>query len=143
LNHLHDGAETLIVFDSLRTLKSPFADEDLRDVAVLYWARNFSARKEVVMQKTATSLGMRRLTWITAAFLLASVSAVGAQVVIPPSTPQIGSSNPVTAEPPVPRPHTKPCVVQLFENLQFADFNLKSFNYTPPAACLIAPRRST
>jgi hypothetical protein len=87
------------------------------------------------MQKTATSLGMRRLTWITAAFLLASVSAVGAQVVIPPSTPQIGSSNPVTAEPPVPRPHTKPCVVQLFENLQFADFNLKSFNYTPPAAC--------
>jgi hypothetical protein len=87
------------------------------------------------MQKTATSLGMRRLTWITAAFLLVSVSAVGAQVVIPPSTPQIGSSNPVTAEPPVPRPHTKPCVVQLFENLQFADFNLKSFNYTPPAAC--------
>jgi Peptide N-acetyl-beta-D-glucosaminyl asparaginase amidase A len=87
------------------------------------------------MQMTATSLGMRRLTWITAAFLLASVSAVGAQVVIPPSTPQIGSSNPVTAEPPVPRPHTKPCVVQLFENLQFADFNLKSFNYTPPAAC--------
>ena len=87
------------------------------------------------MQMTATSPGTRRLTWITAAFLLASVGAVGAQVVIAPSTPQIGSSNPVTAEPPVPRPHTKPCVVQLFKNLQFADFNTKSFNYTPPAAC--------
>ncbi len=87
------------------------------------------------MQTTASSLGRRRCTWIAAAFLLASVSAVSAQVVIAPSTPQIGSSNPVTAEPPVPRPHTKPCVVQLFNNLEFADFNTKSFSYTPPAAC--------
>ena len=87
------------------------------------------------MQMTANSPGMRRLTWITAAFLLASVSVVGAQVVITPPTPQVGSSNPVTAEPPVPRPHTKPCVVQLFQNLEFADFNTKSFSYTPPAAC--------
>ncbi|MES2221115.1 MAG: peptide-N4-asparagine amidase [Acidobacteriota bacterium] len=87
------------------------------------------------MQMTLSSLSRRRCTWITTAFLLASVSAVGAQVVIAPSTPQIGSSNPVTAEPPVPRPHTKPCVVQLFNNLEFADFNTKSFSYTPPAAC--------
>jgi hypothetical protein len=78
---------------------------------------------------------VRRLTWITAAVLLASASVVGAQVVIAPSTPQVGSSNPVTAEPLVPRPHTKPCIVQLFNNLEFADFNLKSFSYTPPAAC--------
>lgn len=87
------------------------------------------------MQMKVSSLGMRRLTWITAAFLLASVSAVGAQVVIAPSTPQVGSSNPVTAEPPVPRPHTKPCVVPLFQNVEFADFNTKAFTYTPPAAC--------
>jgi hypothetical protein len=87
------------------------------------------------MQIKASSLGMRRLTWITAAFLLASVTAVGAQVVIAPSTPQIGSSNPVTAEPTVPRPHTKPCVVQLFQNMEFADYNTKAFSYTPPAAC--------
>ncbi len=87
------------------------------------------------MQTKISSLGVRRLTWITAAFLLASVSAVGAQVVIAPSTPQVGSSNPVTAEPPVPRPHTNPCVVQLFQNMQFADFNTKPFSYTPPAAC--------
>ena len=87
------------------------------------------------MQTIISSLGVRRLTWITAAFLLASVTAVGAQVVIAPSTPQIGSSNPVTAEPPVARPQTKPCVVQLFQNMQFADFNTKSFSYTPPASC--------
>lgn len=87
------------------------------------------------MQITAPSLGMRQLALIAAAFLLASVSAVSAQVVIAPSSPQIGSSNPVTAEPPVPRPHTKPCVVQLFNNLEFADFNTKAFTYTPPAAC--------
>ncbi|MHB1936020.1 MAG: peptide-N4-asparagine amidase [Acidobacteriaceae bacterium] len=84
---------------------------------------------------TATPLGMRRLALMTAAFLLATLSAARAQVVIVPPNPQIGSSNPVTAEPPVPRPHTKPCVVQLFKNLEFADFNTKPFNYTPPAAC--------
>ncbi|MFY9938695.1 MAG: peptide-N(4)-(N-acetyl-beta-glucosaminyl)asparagine amidase, partial [Silvibacterium sp.] len=37
-----------------------------------------------------------------------------AQVVIVPSTPQIGSSNPVSPAPPVTTPsHTKPCTVQL------------------------------
>ncbi|MGC1871782.1 MAG: peptide-N4-asparagine amidase, partial [Acidobacteriaceae bacterium] len=87
------------------------------------------------MQTTACSLGMRRLTWMTAALLLASASAVGAQVVIAPPTPQLGSSNPVTAEPPVPRPHTKPCIVQLFQNMEFADYNTKAFSYTPPVAC--------
>ena len=80
-------------------------------------------------------LGTRRLTLIAAALLFASVSAARAQVVIVPPTPQIGSSNPITAEPSVARPHTKPCVVQLFQNLAFADFTPKSFNYTPPSAC--------
>lgn len=55
--------------------------------------------------------------------------------VVPVSGPQVGSSNPVSAEPPVARPGTKPCVVQLFSNLEFADYNLKSFSYTPPADC--------
>jgi Peptide N-acetyl-beta-D-glucosaminyl asparaginase amidase A len=61
--------------------------------------------------------------------------AVHAQVVLVPSTPQIGSSNPITAEPPVTRPHSTPCVVQLFQNLAFADFTPKVFSYTPPATC--------
>ena len=58
-----------------------------------------------------------------------------AQVVLAPSTPQVGSSNTVSADPPVPRPHTKPCTVQLFQNLEFADFNVKPFSYTPPPNC--------
>jgi hypothetical protein len=57
------------------------------------------------------------------------------QVVIVPDTPQIGSSNPITAAPLVPRPNTTPCVVPLFQNLAFADFTPKTFSYTPPASC--------
>lgn len=48
---------------------------------------------------------------------------------------QIGSPNTAAADPSVPRPKTTPCVVQLFTNVKFADFNPKSFQYTPPAAC--------
>jgi len=57
------------------------------------------------------------------------------QVVIVPETPQIGSANPVTADPPVARPHRKPCVVDLFQNLEFADFSNKIFSFTPPSHC--------
>jgi hypothetical protein len=60
---------------------------------------------------------------------------LAAQVVFPPPTPQVGSSNTVSAAPPVPRPHTTPCTVQLFQNLEFADFNIKPFSYTPPPGC--------
>jgi hypothetical protein len=59
-----------------------------------------------------------------------------AQVVVTPSTPQIGSGNPVSPEPTVPRPsHTQPCTVQLFQNLEFANYDVKSFSYAPPADC--------
>ena len=72
---------------------------------------------------------------LAAATLLNSPSPLAAQVVVVPPTPQIGSSNPITAEPPVSRPATTPCTVPLFQNLAFADFTPKSFSYTPPAAC--------
>ena len=75
-----------------------------------------------------------RVPLVTAALLCVSAASQAQVVVVPPS-PQIGSSNPITAEPPVPRPHTHPCVVSLFQNLAFADFNPKTFSYTPPAAC--------
>jgi hypothetical protein len=58
----------------------------------------------------------------------------GTASVVPP-TPTLGSPNTVTADPPVPRPPTTPCTVELFSNLHFADFNPKTFSYTPPAAC--------
>jgi len=48
---------------------------------------------------------------------------------------QIGSSNTVTADPTVPRPSTTPCVVTLFTNAAFYDFNVENFSYAPPADC--------
>lgn len=70
-----------------------------------------------------------------AASLLLSACVMSGQVTVVPSTPQVGSSNPATAAPLVARPHTKPCVVSLFENLAFDNFTPATFDYTPPAAC--------
>jgi hypothetical protein len=47
----------------------------------------------------------------------------------------IGSSNTVSADPNVTRPSTTPCVVQLFSDAQFYDFNVENFSYVPPADC--------
>jgi hypothetical protein len=47
----------------------------------------------------------------------------------------IGSSNTVTADPPVPRPEVKPCVVSLFSGLQFVNFTIPTYQYAPPADC--------
>lgn len=47
----------------------------------------------------------------------------------------IGSGNTITADPPVSRPPAKfgaPTKVQLFENLEFTNFNPQNFSYTPP-----------
>lgn len=50
---------------------------------------------------------------------------------------QIGTQYTVTADPVVPRPPEKPCVVQLFSNYQFALFSetTQTFNFTPPSDC--------
>jgi hypothetical protein len=69
-----------------------------------------------------------------AAALLMSCTAL-AQNYVAPSMPVVGSPNTVTANAPVPRPTTQPCTVTLFQNFDFADFNPKPFNYTPPAGC--------
>jgi hypothetical protein len=47
----------------------------------------------------------------------------------------IGSSNTASADPPVTRPDTTPCVVNLYTNQEFADYNNKPFNFAPPANC--------
>jgi len=77
------------------------------------------------------------LSSVSKLLLLASLSTVAAsaQVVSIPPTPQVGSSNPVTAEPLVTRPPTKPCVVPLLTNAAFENFNGAPLTYTPPAAC--------
>jgi len=47
----------------------------------------------------------------------------------------IGSANTVTADPNVTRPTTTPCVVQLFSDASFYDFNVENFSYAPPSGC--------
>lgn len=70
---------------------------------------------------------------VIAGLLLAATATYGQA--IPAPGLQIGSANTATADPPVPRPETTPCVVQLFSNIAFADFSPKLFSFTPPAAC--------
>lgn len=50
---------------------------------------------------------------------------------------QIGTQLTATADPVVRRPHTKPCVVQLFSAYTFAFFSnsVQTFSFMPPAAC--------
>jgi hypothetical protein len=84
---------------------------------------------------TATSSPRVRLACLAAVLSSACATLSLAQVVVVPPGPQIGSSNPITAEPHVSRPHATPCVVPLFNNLAFADFTPKVFNYAPPSAC--------
>lgn len=67
--------------------------------------------------------------------LSAAGQRASAQVVIVPESPQVGSMNPSTAQPLVSRPPTKPCTVQLFQNLAFDNFTPAAFSYTPPASC--------
>src|SRR5215467_3428901 len=67
--------------------------------------------------------------------LLAIFSASILSAQIPPPGLVIGSANTATADPPVPRPDTTPCVVQLFNGIAFADFSPKPFSFAPPAAC--------
>ena len=87
------------------------------------------------MPQTESPLSTLRHLAPVAIFLLTFAGITQAQVVPVPPGPKIGSSNPITAEPPVPRPHSKPCVVQLFQNLAFADFTPKTFSYAPPSGC--------
>lgn len=88
------------------------------------------------MSQAKSSFFVTRFTAFTAAALLAALpGAARAQVTVVPTTPQVGSSNPATAEPLVTRPSTTPCVVSLFQNQEFADFTPKVFTYTPPSAC--------
>ena len=62
-------------------------------------------------------------------------ASLRAQVVVAPATPQIGSSNPVTAEPLVSRPPTRPCTVKLLNEQSFIGFDGVPIAYAPPAAC--------
>jgi hypothetical protein len=47
----------------------------------------------------------------------------------------IGSPDTATADPPVDRPEAAPSVVTLFSGMEFADWNIKNFSYSPPPDC--------
>ncbi len=66
--------------------------------------------------------------------IVATACASLAQTIPPPGL-VIGSANTATADPPVTRPATTPCVVPLFTGFAFADFSLHAFSFTPPADC--------
>lgn len=66
---------------------------------------------------------------------LFATSPAGAQVVTTPAAPQVGTSQPASAEPPVKRPATTPCSVALLTNQAFADYSNKPLAYTPPTGC--------
>jgi hypothetical protein len=65
-----------------------------------------------------------------AACLVLAATAISAQPIPPPGL-VAGSANTATADPPVARPNTTPCVVTLFNNFAFADFSPKPFSFTP------------
>jgi hypothetical protein len=83
--------------------------------------------------KTLKSLpSWRNSALLAIAIATLAVTAV-AQKYTAPSNPVIGSQNTVTADPPLARPSTTPCVVPLFNNYVFADFSSKTFNFVPPS----------
>jgi hypothetical protein len=80
-------------------------------------------------QRDVISASKLAITCGVFCFLLAALSTLSfAQF-------QIGSGNTAFVEAPVPHPNTTPCVVQLFKNFKFDNFNAQNFNYTPPADC--------
>lgn len=51
------------------------------------------------------------------------------------ATSPVGSTNVTTADPRVPRPPGKPCVVQLLPDTSFTDFAPRPYAYAPPTGC--------
>lgn len=70
---------------------------------------------------------------ILLAIVLCSTAALAQPTPVTP--PTIGSANTAVADPTIPRPKTTPCRVQLFKDVEFADFSPKAFAYAPPAGC--------
>ncbi len=82
-----------------------------------------------------TPSAARVLRRCTLALSFSATLAASAQVVVVPTKPVVGSSNPATAEPPVTRPTTTPCTVTLFDNEAFNDYSAHPITYTPPVGC--------
>jgi ethanolamine utilization microcompartment shell protein EutS len=79
--------------------------------------------------KTLTSRGLL----LAVPFFVATTS-LQAQSSIPNQL-QIGSSIEATADPAVPRPNTRPCIITLLSDQAFENFNNADYTYTPPSQC--------
>ena len=66
--------------------------------------------------------------------LLAAFGSIGAAHAAA-GDPPIGTRGVVVADPTVPRPPGTPCVVPLFNDVSFDDFNARPYDYAPPAGC--------
>src|SRR5581483_7891007 len=80
------------------------------------------------------SLPRRRLS---SSLIIATLSVLSCLAAAQSTNRQIGTQFEVTADPLVPRPHGKPCVVSLFNGYQFAHFSdtTQTFPFTPPSNC--------
>jgi hypothetical protein len=78
-------------------------------------------------------MSLRKLCFpsVITAVLALPLALPAQQVVLAPATPQVGSSNPVSPEPNVPRPSTTPCTVTLFNNMAFNDYSAHPLTYAP------------
>ncbi|HET8889553.1 MAG TPA: peptide-N4-asparagine amidase [Candidatus Angelobacter sp.] len=78
---------------------------------------------------------LRSILFSSARVFIAACLALSANVAVAQPIPSpglvIGSANTATADPPIARPNTTPCVVTLFNNFSFADFSPKPFSFTP------------
>src|SRR6266404_3448788 len=68
---------------------------------------------------------------LVCAYLLLILLCAGASQAQDSSRFQIGSSNTVTADPAVPRPHHKPCVVQLYSNFSVCELRRPQLSVQP------------
>lgn len=80
---------------------------------------------------------------LTGVFICAALVALCSQALRAQKKPLVGSPNVAIADPPVPRPGTKPCTVQLFPKESFGaagentrmDAVPHAFSYSPPTGC--------
>ncbi len=88
-------------------------------------------KNTAVFTRMSRYLGMALFAGGTAAI----TASLAAQVVPVGNKPDLGGSNPTSAEPLVTRPTSKPCTVTLFNNMAFNDYSAHPITFTPPAAC--------
>ena len=81
------------------------------------------------------SLWLRPALGPLAAILTLASAPVFAQGTYSLAPPVVGSGNTADADPPVIRPTTRPCKVQLFSGFQFNGYATQTFSYAPPKDC--------